>query len=270
MSDGAGPGRPAWWNVEDWFRLDDYKGFDGLGAGGWAAVLGEIRLIHMELRDPDASEWFDMDAPPETWGPWQDNRDDWWEARTSGWLEARQAGRVQAAYEDDRPIEELTVGPGDVIRDAGPWVLYAESYPVIKVDLNTPDAVIVNAFKAWLVERRRERPLAIVRRGPRTPLGPAIGEQMDRWARCRIVAVFDLDYWATLRNADPDPANHVPVDKNYGNLPTEFVAELVFPDLPRRYTEMDRSQRVSEARQALAEALAMYPNLALQANSEIR
>lgn len=271
MPDFRTPARPDWWEAKDWFKLDDYRGFDDLGAGGWAAVLGEIHQLLIQGRERNASEWFDLDAPPETWGPWDDNRDEWWEVRRAGWLAARASGRVRAAYEDDRPIEELVVGPGDVIREAGPWVLHAESYPVIKVDLNTPDAVLVKAFKAWLAERRRERPLAIVRRGPRTSLGPAIRAQMDRWARYRIVAVFDLDFWATLRNSDPDPANHVEVDKNQGNLPTKVVAERVFRDLlPPSYSDPERARHVSEARGVLQEALLMYPSLALQANSEIR
>lgn len=252
MSDTGAARRPEWWEIDDWLDCKDYNGFSGLGATGWAETLGLMRHT-LSFRHSFGVE-------------------DWWDVRADGWREPRESKEHTCGeYAFSRPLVDLSdLAEDGFFRRTGFGILSPRACPVLQVDLRTPDTVLVEAFTTWLAEQRQARPLPIVRRGRPSALGPPIVEQMDRWARYRIAAVFDLDFWAFLRNSDPDPANHVDVDRSQGNLPTEVVAARVFPDLPSLYLGPEKARHVSEARLALREALGMYPIVALQANSEIR
>lgn len=245
MSDAGEAPRPEWWEIDDWFDYKDYDGFSGLDDAGWVRVL---RAIHVTSAAPDRI-----------------GIELWWGLRAQGWREAREPNEDEddcESFLDDRPLVDLAEIEAEegAIRRIGRGVRAPRNHPVIQIDLRTPDAVLVDAFKVWLAGQRRGRggPLPVVQRAP------------DRWARYRIAAVFDLDFWAFLRNSDPDPANHVDADRSQGKLPTKFIAERVFPDLPPSYTDAERARHVSEARSALREALFLCPIVALQANSEIR
>ena len=252
MSDAGAASRPEWWEIDDWFRYKDYDGFSSVDATGWAEVLGMMRHT-LALRKSFGVE-------------------DWWEVRAEGWRELRESKEHTCGeHSNSRPLVDLSdLAEDGFIRRTGFGILAPGACPVLQVDLRTPDTVLVEAFTTWLADQRQARPLPIVRRGRPSALGAAIGEQFDRWARYSIAAVFDLDFWAFLRNSDPDPANHVDVDRSQGNLPTEVVAARVFPDLPSSYLGPEKARHVSEARLALREALGMYPIVALQAKSEIR
>jgi hypothetical protein len=240
----------------DWFQLSDYDIFENLGAVGWAEILKMIDGFQMK-----SSGFYCIERPPLE--HWTNGYAAWKQLRLRpgpyDYLRELESKPVLNDPNDDDPLYELGLEPGAedcsaVVRGAGPWVLHPDRFPVIKLDLGCPDEVLLGLFQRWLKKKRAEVPKweglePSKRRGPATGLTPEFKEQFATWANARIIALFDLDFWA---------------ENEKTQLTNAAIADLVFRD---RHGEQNPGQLVSDARDKLASALRAHSSIALQAKA---
>ena len=145
--------------------------------------------------------------------------------------------------------DRIEVTNADIL-DVADWHLYPFAYPVLKVDMNNPDAVILDQFKKWLTEKRKGYTLPIKRRGPQNGLTPEISKtHFSQWAERKIVALWDLDFWAKHKGI---------------RLTNVRIFNLIYPGI--QADNLDKY--VSESRSILELALDLTMTIEAQAASQ--
>lgn len=200
----------------DWFQLDDY--LVPLNERHWMCALVCRRTYRatLSLRESHPGSQFDAEA---TWANFR-----------------AEAG---PPFADDCPHTVPQRPAAWEIPDDSGWSFQ----PVVHVALNldAPDSEIVWAVRQIVEENRRSYPGPLPRRGrPAKPKPPtADRSNMHSWADYRILALFDLCFWADL----------------FGRrFRDEDLGQWLYPDMVEEGTDVRR--RAGEAREKLEEALA--------------
>jgi hypothetical protein len=148
------------------------------------------------------------------------------------------------------PLEDIT----SLIKEGARSALNIEAsfFParILRVNPNTPDEALIQAFKEWLQELRKFDPLPVVRPGRKGLNVRITDKHLKSWTEYKVLAVIDLDLCAAVFG--------VP------KLSHEALCDLLLP--PEK--EVGPKDWGSEAREKAEEAKESIDLLIAQACSE--
>lgn len=178
-----------------WFNLADYEYVHSLDAPGWYRALA-IRCEFASLYDWCANRALAFDKQ-DFWNEFRD-------ATSPDKL--RDDTLVEWPYGPPEHLAAIEEIPAAVVasparaRAFAIWELDLDRKKLLCVDLDAPDTTLRAAFKRWLVEARKERPLPAKRRGARgrTPNIEITEDHFRKWRDYKVLACFDLNFWSRV------------------------------------------------------------------------
>jgi hypothetical protein len=195
-----------------WFKLSDYT-TPPLGSAGWAAMLSARDKWHSAFhgtgRDdlaPEAQKEIALNS--------NERRTVFWDRYLEEVSPVRFVGRQ--AGEDlpsgagvpraPNPIEDVTEAA--VVAAGNPlvpfeWDVGFIGQRVILVDLAAADKKLKEEFAAWLARERKWRPSSFKRRGRPSTNSSVTDAHLKSWRDYRVLAVFDLDFYAAVFEEPP-------------------------------------------------------------------
>ena len=218
--------------VSDWFRLEDYACVSSFGLAEWYVAL-DIRLGYdiggEETRRDDLNEF------------WREYLS---RTRPTNVTKLLASDEYRSIFEPSQAVEEVPLD--DFHRDEK--VAEIRKYMILLgkrmllIDRAASDRMILKEFREWLGAHRASDPLPIRHKGEtRITEG-----HLHSWHNYKVLACFDLDYWAKVFHRRP--------------VPYEQLCNIAFdPTYPGNSKEWGR-----EARRKTKEAMLSLQTLRLQ------
>lgn len=246
----------------DWFDLEDYANLKQLDLDGWSEALclreavlerfkdegldkperelifeRQILAFNRTLRvNPNSlGKPFGLDVPSDITTPESPHVND----------------ITHLLYSE--PISELatplTVEEADFDdEDACLWI-----------NLEAPDGVLIEVFRKWLREKRKEKPIPVKQTGRWNPENVHIDNRhhLARWIEYQIIPLCDLQLWGQA------------TDIKYTNADFGY---LLYPNIKKNRdgTDNDTTDRFRYARRILSEAFEILPYLHVQSAVKYR
>jgi hypothetical protein len=126
----------------------------------------------------------------------------------------------------------------------GELTLHRLEKPVLIVQLDAPDGVLLRKFKEALKLAREKYPPPVKKPGPKTPNAEFTQKQIATWLNFKIVPLCDLDNWRMKLQKE---SSAIPNDADFGRW--------LFSK------HIDPSKEIVTARKVLGKAIANIPAL---------
>lgn len=221
----------------NWFRLSDYDYLDGLSLLGWRAVIRSTLVLdrYLQARELDPDYYLERGT------------------------KIRLERRRQAIGAEHQVIDGVFRSYSAPISryETGTSFLNVDHFKdpdlfLVKVDLEFPDKILIEAFTQWLSSVRQESPSPVKRAGkpPRIPNARITDKHVNKWIRKRIVPLADLHFFITMNDLRVSDAK---------------LAGWLFPDLRN---EADPGKIIGESKKELANAKRIARSLAKQVSYE--
>lgn len=238
---------PSWYNPNDFGPLQDLR------TNGWVYVLDFLKTAK---ENPDSLSVDSDDIDPE-----EEIGEEQYEFFSDKWFSAgyHRAILDYALGRDDysesiphlgeykgnyRRVPLLEVKPSSISDD--PFI--QAGFPLLRIDLSTPDSVIRDAFDAWLRRKRLDYPLDIKRKGPKAPHAARFDSSVfGSWINNKIVELLLMELWAKAESVQ---------------LTNEQMGEILFDDYP------DPAQKVGTSKKIYKEAFKSLDSLRAQGVAE--
>ena len=153
-------------------------------------------------------------------------------------------------FTDGIGIRDIPLNGNDAMDIIQTHAKYAPYYQLLLIDPNCPDKLLVEQFKQWLINIRKEHPLAIKRAGKPSTNLEFTKNHFQSWQEYKVVALFDLLFYETI------------FDKKFTN---NQLGNWLYPE----QSQIDTTEKVKEAKKILKAALKSINSLAYQAGDEL-
>lgn len=238
---------PSWYNPNDFAHLQELR------TNGWVYVLDFLKIAK---ENPDSLRIDSADIDPEA-----EVEEEQYEFFSDKWFAAgyHKAILEYALGRDDysesiphlgeyrgsfRRVPLLEVKPSSISDD--PFI--QAGFPLLRIDLSTPDGVLRDAFDAWLRRKRLDYPLDIKRKGPKAPHTARFVSSVFRsWINNKVVELLLIELWAIAESVQ---------------LTNEQMGEILF------YDDLDPAQKVGTAKKIYKKAFKSLDSLRAQGIAE--